>query len=72
VVATYVAGRVGEAGCVGRGGQRVGGVPAEVVDVLITGGLLVSDAPAHVPLEVVQVVGRERGMMLAGWPAQAP
>jgi Holliday junction resolvase RusA-like endonuclease len=44
----------------------------EVADALVTGGLLVSDAPAHLQLEVVQVVGRERGVLLEVCPAQAP
>ena len=40
----------------------------EVLDALVSGGLLVSDAPAHLQLEVVQVVGPERGMLLEVWP----
>jgi hypothetical protein len=40
----------------------------EVIDALITGGLIVSDAPGHLKLDVVQVVGRERGVVLEIWP----
>jgi hypothetical protein len=36
----------------------------EVVDALITGGLLVSDAPEHLKPDVVQVLGPERGVGL--------
>jgi hypothetical protein len=40
----------------------------EVVDALITGGLLVSDAPAHLKLDVVQVLGPQRRVVLEVWP----
>ena len=36
----------------------------EVVDALITGGLISSDAPEHLKLDVVQVLGSERGVVL--------
>jgi hypothetical protein len=44
----------------------------EVVDALVTGGLIVSDAPAHLDLQVVQALGPERSVCLEVWPAQAP
>jgi hypothetical protein len=40
----------------------------EVVDALITGGLIVSDAPAHLHLQVVQTLGPERGVTIEVWP----
>jgi hypothetical protein len=43
----------------------------EVVDALITGGLIVSDAPKHLKLDVVQVLGPKRGVTIEVWPAQA-
>jgi hypothetical protein len=44
----------------------------ELIDALITGSLIASHAPAHLRLEVVQAFGRERGVLLEFWPAQAP
>ena len=41
----------------------------EVVDALITGGLIVSDAPKHLKLDVVQVLGPKRGVTIEVWPA---
>jgi hypothetical protein len=38
----------------------------------LVGIVVVDDSPAHLQLEVVQVVGRERGVMLEVWPAQVP
>ena len=42
----------------------------EVLDALISGGLIASDAPAHLQLDVVQVLGPERGVELEIWPAE--
>jgi hypothetical protein len=42
----------------------------EVLDALISGGLIASDAPAHLQLDVVQVLGPERGVVLEIWPAE--
>jgi hypothetical protein len=36
----------------------------EVIDALVTGGLVVSDAPAHLRLELVQTFGPQRGLLL--------
>jgi hypothetical protein len=44
----------------------------ELIDALITGSLIASDAPAHLQLEVVQTFGPERGVCIEVWPAQAP
>jgi hypothetical protein len=41
----------------------------EVVDALITGGLICSDAPEHLKLEVVQVYGAQPGVTIEVWPA---
>jgi hypothetical protein len=40
----------------------------EVVDALVCAGVVVSDAPAHLKLDVVQLLGRERGVVLEIWP----
>jgi hypothetical protein len=40
----------------------------ETLDSLVTGGLLVSDAPGHLELEVVQTVGPECGVRFEIWP----
>jgi hypothetical protein len=42
----------------------------EVVDALITGGLIVSDAPEHLKLDVVQVLGPERSVTIEVWPQE--
>jgi hypothetical protein len=36
----------------------------ELVDAPITGGLIVDDGPEHMQLEVVQVLGPQRGVIL--------
>jgi hypothetical protein len=41
----------------------------EVIDALITGGLIVSDAPAHLHSQVVHAFGPERGVCIEIWPA---
>ena len=43
----------------------------EVIDALVTGGLVVSDAPEHLRLELVQTFGSQRGLLLEVWPAGA-
>jgi hypothetical protein len=43
----------------------------ELIDALITGGLIVDDAPEHLHLQVVQTLGRERSVVLEIWPAEA-
>jgi hypothetical protein len=40
----------------------------EVIDVLVTSGLLADDSPAHLTLGVVQVLGPHRGLTLEIWP----
>lgn len=42
----------------------------EIVDGLVTGGLIASDAPDHLQLEVVQVLGPSRGLTLEIWPLE--
>jgi hypothetical protein len=42
----------------------------ELIDALITSGLILSAAPAHLQLEVVQTFGRERGVLLQIGPAR--
>src|SRR5437763_11066439 len=42
----------------------------ECIDALITGGLIVSDAPEHFTMAVVQVLGPHRGLTLEIWPLE--
>jgi hypothetical protein len=42
----------------------------EIVDALITGGLIVSDAPEHFTMAVVQVLGPHRCLTLEVWPLE--
>jgi hypothetical protein len=42
----------------------------ECIDALITGGLIVSDAPEHFTMAVAQVLGPHRGLTLEIWPLE--
>src|SRR5918911_1919326 len=42
----------------------------ECIDALITGGLIVSDAPEHFSMAVVQVLGPHRCLSLEVWPLE--
>jgi hypothetical protein len=44
----------------------------ECIDALITGGLIVSDAPEHLTMAVVQVLGPRRSLSLEIWPLEVP
>jgi hypothetical protein len=41
----------------------------EIVDAVVTGGLITSDGRAHLQMEVVQTFGSERGVCIEVWPA---
>jgi hypothetical protein len=42
----------------------------EIVDARVTAGLIVSDAPGHLTLEIVQVIGPRRGLTLEVRPLE--